>query len=87
MKIARVSIVSLLIALCLPVCLFADYTIVLENDRRITVKEYWEEGGMLKFPALGGKIGIARGQIQSIFQAMETEPRGEKDPVPRIGRE
>jgi len=89
MKSGKVSIVVLAMALCSPGFLFADYTIVLENDRRITVKEHWEEGGMLKFPALGGEIGIDRGQIQDIFPARATEPQGivindlQNDPIPR----
>ena len=72
MKSVRVSIVVLAIVLYSTGFLSADYTIVLENDRRITVKEHWEEGGMLKFPALGGEIGIDRGQVQAIFPARET---------------
>ena len=76
MKITKLFILGLAVSLYLPGVLFADYTIVLENDRRITVNKYWEESGMVKFHALGGEIGIARKQIQSIVQATETEPQG-----------
>jgi len=76
MKITKLFILGLAVSLYLPGVLFADYTIVLENDRRITVNKYWEESGMVKFHGLGGEIGIARKQIQSIVQATETEPQG-----------
>ena len=56
--------------------LFADYTIVLKNGGRITVKSYREDKEMVKFHGLGGEIGIARQQIQSILQASKTEPQG-----------
>jgi len=56
--------------------LFADYTLVLKNGRRITVQSYREEGGMIKFPGLGGEIGIGREQVQSILKAGESESRG-----------
>jgi len=76
MKVTRMLILGLAVSLYLPGVLFADYTIVLENGRRITVNNYWEESGMVKFHGLGGEIGIARQQIQSIVQATETEPQG-----------
>jgi hypothetical protein len=52
----------------------ADYTLVLKNGRRITVETYREEGGMIKFQALGGEVGINRDQIQSIQKAVPTAP-------------
>ena len=76
MKVTKLSILGLAVSLYLPGVLFADYTIVLENGRRVTVQNYWEESGMVKFRGLGGEIGIARKQIQSIAQATETEPHG-----------
>ncbi len=76
MKVTKLFILGLAVSLYLPGVLFADYTIVLGNGRRITVNSYWEESGMVKFRALGGEIGIARKQIQSIVQATETEPQG-----------
>jgi len=67
---------GLAVSLYLPGVLFADYTIVFENGRRITVNKYWEENEMVKFHVLGGEIGIARKQIHSIAEATETEPQG-----------
>lgn len=62
--------------LSVPESLFADYTLVLKNGRRITVQSYREEGGVIKFPGLGGEIGIGREQVQSILKAGEPESRG-----------
>ena len=62
--------------LCIADPLYAQYTLVLKNGRRITVQSYREEGGMIKFPGMGGEIGIARDQIQSILKAGEPESRG-----------
>ncbi len=56
--------------------LFAEYTFVLKNGRRITVQNYREEGGTIKFYGLGGEIGIPRDQIQSIKESGEGEGRG-----------
>src|SRR3989338_10237411 len=67
---------ALAFILCLPGPLFAEYTLVLKNGRRITVQSYREEGCMIKFPGMGGEIGIARDQIQSILKAGEPESRG-----------
>src|SRR3990172_1604293 len=67
---------ALAFLLCLPGPLFAEYTLVLKNGRRITVQSYREEGGMIKFPGMGGEIGISREQIQSILKAGEPETRG-----------
>ena len=53
---------------------WADYTLVLKNGRRITVQSYREEGQMIKFRGLGGDIGISRDQIQSIQKADPGEP-------------
>jgi hypothetical protein len=52
---------------------FADYTLLLKNGRRITVQSYREEGGTIKFPGLGGEIGIGKDQIQAIRKAGENE--------------
>ncbi len=59
-----------------PGFLSADYTLVLKNGRRITVQSYREDGGMIKFPGLGGEIGIGRDQVQSILKAGERETQG-----------
>jgi hypothetical protein len=67
----------LLIGIFLGCCtapVFADYSLVLKNGRRITVETYREEGGMIKFYSLGGEIGISKDQIQSIQQADPTAP-------------
>jgi hypothetical protein len=56
--------------------LWAEYTLVLKNGRRITVESYREEGGMIKFQGFGGEIGIAKDQIQSIEKAGQGESRG-----------
>ncbi len=55
--------------------LWAEFTLVLKNGRRITVKSYREEGRMIKFYGAGGEIGIPRDQIESIVKAGE-EGRG-----------
>jgi hypothetical protein len=55
---------------------FADYMLILKNGRRIAVQSYREEGGIIKFPGLGGEIGIGKDQIQAIRKAGETEPSG-----------
>lgn len=56
--------------------LFAEYTLVLKNGRRITVQSYREESGMIKFYGLGGEIGIGRDQIQTILKAGGSEEKG-----------
>lgn len=77
MKHARRWIrLSLLAFLCLPASLFADYTLVLKNGRRITVESYREEDGMIKFRGLGGEIGIAKDQVQAISTPGQNETRG-----------
>src|SRR5215475_14341968 len=48
---------------------WADYTLILKNGRRITVQSYREEGRMIKFCSLGGDVGISKDQIQSIQKA------------------
>jgi hypothetical protein len=52
---------------------WADYTLVLKNGRRIMVQSYREEGGMVKFQGLGGEIGIARDQIRTILKDGESD--------------
>ncbi|MCZ6626294.1 MAG: hypothetical protein O7B35_18995 [Deltaproteobacteria bacterium] len=70
--------------LCWSGSLFADYTLVLKNGRRITVQSYREEGEMIKFPGLGGEIGITKDQIKSILKDGESEGRGMD--LPRAGQ-
>jgi hypothetical protein len=69
-------IIGLATLLCWAGFLYADYTIVLKNGGRITVKDYREEKGMVMLEGLGGEIGIAKQQIQSILQAGESESQG-----------
>jgi hypothetical protein len=58
--------------LCGAAPLAAEYTLVLKNGRRITVESYREEGGMIKFYGMGGEIGIAKEQVESIVEAGES---------------
>lgn len=67
---------GLLVLLVSPGYLFADYTLVLKNGRRIAVESYREEGGMIKFQGLGGEIGISRDQIQTIVKGGVKESQG-----------
>ena len=53
---------------------WADYTLILKNGRRITVQSYSEEGRMIRFRSLGGDVGISKDQIQSIQKADHGEP-------------
>lgn len=49
--------------------LCAEYTVVLKNGRRIMVQGYREEGKIIKLYGLGGEIGIAKDQVQSILKS------------------
>ncbi len=49
----------------------AEYEIILKNGRRIAVQSYREDGGQVKFPGLGGEIGIAKSEVISIRKAGE----------------
>jgi hypothetical protein len=61
---------------CWTVPAAAEYTLILKNGRRITVESYREESGVIKFGGLGGEIGIAKDQIQSIQQGVSSTPGG-----------
>ncbi|MGH7835887.1 MAG: hypothetical protein ACREQK_19745 [Candidatus Binatia bacterium] len=63
--------------------LWADYTLVLKNGRRIMVQSYREEGGMVKFQGLGGEIGIAKEQVRTILKDGESD--SSDFVVPRTG--
>ncbi len=76
MKATRILITGFAILVCWSGSVLADYTIVLKNNRSITVKNYWEENGMVKFHVLGGEIGIGKRQILSIVPASEAERPG-----------
>jgi hypothetical protein len=52
----------------------ADYTLVLKNGRRITVQNYRDENGVIKFGGLGGEIGISKDQIQAIHPGGSAGP-------------
>jgi hypothetical protein len=62
--------------LCWVVPVSAQYVLVLKNGRRITVQSYREDGRMIKFYGMGGEIGIAKDQIQTILKAGEGEQQG-----------
>ncbi len=57
----------------------AQYVIVLKNGREITVQNYREEGGMVKFFGLGGEISISKDQIQTIRRADEVNRGSSRD--------
>ncbi len=67
---------GLALVFCWTGILFANYTIVLKNGRRITVKSYREEGEMIKVRGMGGEFGIGKDQIESIINPGADEERG-----------
>jgi len=67
---------GLALIFCWTGILFANFTIVLKNGRRITVKSYREEGEMIKVRGMGGEFGIAKDQIESIIDPGADEERG-----------
>ena len=66
-RIKRALPLGLALIFCWTGVLFANYTIVLKNGRRITVKSYREEGEMIRVRGMGGEFGIAKDQIESII--------------------
>ena len=76
MRLTKTFVSGFIALFCRSGSLFADYTIVLKNSGRITVKSYREEKEMVMLYGLGGEIGIARKRIQSIQQAGGSEPQG-----------
>lgn len=88
MKGSKRLLLLVVFLLCAAEPLYAQYTLVLKNGRRITIQSYREEGTMIKFPGMGGEIGISKDQVQSILKAGEPESRGmsiiglEKAPTP-----
>lgn len=72
----RLLFLGFITSLFLPSLLLADYTIVLKNGGRITVKDYRDEEGMIRFKGPWGSIGLSREQIQSIREARDGEARG-----------
>ncbi len=75
-RIKRALPLGLALIFCWTGILFANYTIVLKNGRRITVKRYREEGEMIKVRGMGGEFGIAKDQIESIINPGADEERG-----------
>ncbi len=75
-RIKRALPLGLALIFCWTGTLFANFTIVLKNGRRITVKSYREEGEMIKVRGMGGEFGIAKDQIQSIINPGADEERG-----------
>jgi len=76
MKTIGILITGFAILVCWSGSVLADYSILLKNNRSITVKDYWEESGMVKFHALGGEMGIGKQQIHSIVPASEVVAQG-----------
>ena len=75
-RIKRTLPLGLALIFCWTGILFANFTIVLKNGRRITVKSYREEGKMIKVRGMGGEFGIAKDQIESIIDPGADEERG-----------
>lgn len=76
MKRESAFVLTAIAVLCWTGPVFADYTLILTNGRRITVQSYREEGQMIKFQGLGGEIGISKDQIQAIRKLGEAEAQG-----------
>jgi len=74
--IKRALPLGLALIFCWTGILLANYTIILKNGRRITVKSYREEGEMIKVRGMGGEFGIAKDQIESIINSGADEERG-----------
>ncbi|HEX9878626.1 MAG TPA: hypothetical protein VGB25_00360 [Candidatus Binatia bacterium] len=54
----------------------AEYTVLLKNGSRLTVKGYREEGDMLKVQGMGGEFGIPKDQIVSITKGASRTEKG-----------
>ena len=72
----RIPPLALLALFCWTGSLFADYTLLLKNGRRITVRSYREEGGIIKVYGLGWEMGFSRDQIESIIPVEKGEGQG-----------
>src|SRR4051794_24495147 len=55
---------------------WAQYTLELNNGRKITVQSYREEGHSVRIYGLGGELSIPRDQVKSISHAEEGPGRG-----------
>jgi hypothetical protein len=67
---------ALFIALCWIGQCEAQYVLILNNGRQITVQSYREDAGMIKFQGFGGEIGISKGQIKAIRKSAGTADKG-----------
>jgi hypothetical protein len=74
-------VLALFIALCWIGECEAQYVLILNNGRQITVQSYREDAGMIKFQGFGGEIGISKGQVKAIHKSGETAERGLTIPV------
>ncbi len=54
----------------------AQYVLILNNGRQITVQSYREETGMIKFQSYGGEIGISKDQVKAIRRSSESASGG-----------
>jgi hypothetical protein len=74
-------VLALFIAFCWIGECEAQYVLILNNGRQITVQSYREDAGMIKFQGFGGEIGISKGQVKAIRKSGETAERGLTIPV------
>lgn len=51
----------------------AQYVVVLQNGRQLTVQNYRDEGSVIKLFGLGGEIAISKDQVQAIRRAEVSE--------------
>ena len=54
----------------------AQYVLILNNGRQITVQSYREDAGMIKFQGFGGEIGIGKDQVKAIRKSSESASVG-----------
>ncbi len=78
----KIPPLALLALFCWTGPLFADYTLLLKNGRRITVKSYREEGRIIKVYGLGWEMGFSRDQIESIVRVEKGE--GQRPVLPDL---
>ena len=76
MKIGTILLLVLAVIFYGAGILFAEYTVVLKNGRRITIKGYREETGRIMIYGLGGEFGISKDQIKEIIRSEEVGERG-----------
>jgi hypothetical protein len=72
---------ALILCLGFAELVFAQYTLVLKNGRRIVVQSYREEGGVIKFSSFGGEIEIKKDQVQSILKVGEAPVQANDAPL------